>query len=157
MDSCDSALRHITPTQLPASHCLLNLKQKVGKTESPDLLGRLGFTPRGGAGGGRKPPIQFTSEELKQSSQKDVAKEAEGSAAMGDDLCAWRGAGERDVGEVADSTKIRLETSLSNGSHIWLKSSNRHRTGGPGWMCWVLRQYLYESLEAVEHLLWQFS
>lgn len=103
LDSCDSALRHITPAHLPASHCLLNSKQKVGKTESPDLLGRLGFAPRGGAGGGRKPPIQFTSEELKQSSQKDVAKEAEGSAAMGDDLCAWQGAGEREVGEVAEN------------------------------------------------------
>lgn len=118
LDSCDSALRHIAPAQLPASHCLLNLKQKVGKTKSPDLLGRLGFTPCRGAGRGRKPPIQFTSEELKQSSQKDVAKEAEGSTAMGDDLCAWWGAGERDVGAATDSMKIKLEPSLSNGSHI---------------------------------------
>jgi len=101
------------------SHCLLNLKQKVGKTESPDLLGRLGFIPRGGAGRGRKPPIQFTSKALKQSSQKDVAKEAEGSAAMGDDLCARRGAGERDVGAVADSTKIKLEPSQSNLAEIF--------------------------------------
>lgn len=120
-------------------------------------MGRLSFTPRGGAGSGRTPPIQFTSEELKQSSQKDVAKEAEGSVAMSDDLCAWRGAGKRDVGEVADSMKIKLEPSLSNRSHIWLKSSNRHRTGGPRWTCWVLRQYLCESLEAAAHLLWWFS
>lgn len=86
-----------------------------------------------------------------------MAKEAEGSAAMGDDWCAWWGAGERDVGEVEDSTKIRLEPSLSNGSHIWLKSSNRHHTGDPRWTCWVLRQYLCESSEAAEHLLWWFS
>lgn len=79
-----------------------------------------------------KPPTQFTSKELKQSSQKDVAKEAEGSVTMGDDLCAWQGTRERDVG---DSTKIRLEPSLSNGSHIWLKSSKRHHTRGPGWTC----------------------
>lgn len=65
-----------------------------------------------GPAGGRKPPIQFTSEELKQKSQKDVAKEAEGSAAMGDDLCAWQGAGERGVGEGLDSRKMRLPCPL---------------------------------------------
>lgn len=157
MDSCDSALRHITPAQLPASHCLLNSKQKVGKTENPDLLGRMGFAPRRGAGGGRKPPIQFTSEELKQSSQKDVVEKAEGSVAMGDDLCAWRGAGERDVGAAVDSLKIRLEPSLSCGSHIWLKFSHRHCTRSPRWTCRVLRQYLCESSEAAEPLLWWFS
>lgn len=65
-------------------------------------MGRLGFTPRGGAGRGRKPPIQLSSEELEQSSQKDVAEEAEGSTALGDELC------ETGVGEVANSTKIRV-------------------------------------------------
>lgn len=109
-DSCDSALRHIAPAPLPASHCLLNLKQKVGKTECPDLLGRLGFAPRRGAGRGRKPPIQFTSEEL--SSQKDVAKEAEGSVAMGNDLCAWRGSGERYVGAAVSSSQTKVHPSL---------------------------------------------
>lgn len=56
-------------------------------------MGRLGLTPRGGAGRGRKPPIQLSSKELEQSSQKDVAEEAEGSAAVGDELCE-RGGGE---------------------------------------------------------------
>lgn len=87
-------------------------------------MGRLGFTPRGGAGRGRKPPIQLSSEELEQSSQKDVAEEAEGSTALGDELC------ETGVGEVANSTKIRVEPSLSNVSDIGLKSSNR--PGVPG-------------------------
>lgn len=126
LDSRDSALRQISPARLPASHCLPNSKQKVGQTQSPDLLGRLGFTPRRGTGRGRKPPIQLSSEELEQSSQKDVAEEAEGSTAVGDELC------ERGVGEVANSTKIRLEPSLSNVSGIRLKSSNRLRVPGAG-------------------------
>lgn len=87
-------------------------------------MGRLGLTPLGGAGRGRKPPIQLSSEELERSSQEDVAEEAEGSAAVGDELC------ERGVGEAANSTKIRLEPSLFSVSDIGLKSCNRLRVPG---------------------------
>lgn len=75
---------------------------------------------------GRKPPIQLSSEELEQSSQEDVAEEAEGRAAVGDELC------ERGVGEAANSTKIRLEPSLPIVSDIRLKSSNRLGVPGAG-------------------------
>lgn len=120
--------------------------RRSGKQRALTFWEGWGFTPRGGAGRGRKPPIQLSSEELEQSSQKDVAEEAEGSAAVGDELC------ERGGGEAANSTKIRLEPSPSNVSDINLsplKFSNRLRF--PRW--WVFRQYLHKSLEAAEHLL----
>lgn len=42
-----------------------------------------------------------------------MAKEAKGSAATGDDLCAWQGAGEGDVGAAEDSTNARMGPNLS--------------------------------------------
>lgn len=68
--------------------------------------------------GGGSLQFKFTSEELKRSSQKDVAKEAEGSVATGNDLCAWQGAGEGYVGAAVSSSQTKMPPSLSKFGQI---------------------------------------